>query len=500
VRVPDFIGHVARLTVAIGALSAGLTWGSAALAAEKTVVKAALLMEPQSLDPIYDTNLPAVNVFLQVFDQLTGIDAQGHVVPRLAISWTGSEDLKHWAFKLRPNVKCHDGTIVTSADVVFTYETAKNDPKSRLGGYFAAIDKIVANGDDEVDFVLNKPIATFSGRGALAPIVCKGAYQRMGAAAFARSPVGTGPYAFVSWAAGDAITLKRFDDYWGSKGTYPTVVFVPVPDESARANGIQSGDLDVALLGPSDVPAVRASGAVDVVEEPSNRVIYLGFDAKQKFLADPQIRKAADLAIDRKAVADRLLSGSVSPASQLVAPVTTGFDPKIPPASFDLPKAKALVAASGYDGSPIPFSYPTTGLPQVDQMSQAVAYFIEQTGLKLTIDAEPADGYVNKWFGDKLPGMYIFAFAPGTMDADLPFNMLLRTGGQGYFSDKEIDGLLDKEISQGIPAERAATLSSISKIVNEKTYYAPLFIDVYIYGVAKGLKWTPRPDGFILFN
>jgi peptide/nickel transport system substrate-binding protein len=166
----------------------------------------------------------------------------------------------------------------------------------------------------------------------------------------------------------------------------------------------------------------------------------------------------------------------------------------------DPAKAKAMIAAAGYDGSPIPFSYPTTGLPQVDQMSQAVAFFLQKAGLNVAIDAQEADGYLNNWFGDKLNGMFIFAFAPSVMDADLPFNMLLRTGGQGYFSDKDVDGLLDKEIGQANPADRGASLSAISKIVNDKTYYAPLFIDVYIYGVTKGLKWTPRPDGMIIFN
>jgi peptide/nickel transport system substrate-binding protein len=483
------------------AIAAALTAAAApAWSAEKAVVKAALLLEPQSLDPIYDTNLPALNVFYNIYDQLTGIDAQGHVVPRLAESWSASADLKSWAFKLRPNVKCQDGSTATSADVVFTYETAKNDPKSRLGGYLGAIDKIVAKGDDEVDFTLNKPFAPFDRQTTLVPIVCKAAYQKMGAAAFARAPVGTGPYAVSAWVPGDTITLKRFDGYWGAKGAYPTVIFQPVPDETTRANAVQSGDLDIALLGPANVPSVRASGAVNVVEEPSNRIIYLGFNPHEKGLENPEIRKAADMAIDRDAIAKRLLSGSVSPTSQLVAPVSFGYDSKIAATPPNLAKAKAMIKAAGYDGSPITLSYPTTGLPQIDQIAQAVAFFLQEAGLKITMDGQEADGYVNNWFGGKLKGLFLFAFAPSVMDADLPFNMLLRSGGQGYFPDKDIDGLLDREIGQSNAAERGASLSAISKIVNEKTYYAPLFIDVYIYGVAKDVKWTPRPDGMIVFN
>jgi peptide/nickel transport system substrate-binding protein len=190
----------------------------------------------------------------------------------------------------------------------------------------------------------------------------------------------------------------------------------------------------------------------------------------------------------------------VKPTSQLVAPVSFGYDPAIPATTTDLAKAKAMIGAAGYDGSPIPLSYPTTGLPQIDQIAQAVAFFLQQAGLNITLEGQEADTYINTWFTDKLDGLYLFAFAPSVMDADLPFSMLLRTGGQGYNSDKAIDDLLDKQIGQSDSKQRSATLSDISKIVNEKTYYAPLFIDIYIYGVAKGLKWSPRPDGMIVFN
>jgi peptide/nickel transport system substrate-binding protein len=492
--------HHRRLAVVATAVLSTLYLASSSFAATGTSVKAALVQEPQSLDPIYDTNLPALNIFYNVFDQLAGIDTKGDVVPRLATSWTSSQDLKSWSFILRPNVKCQDGTPLTAADIVFTYETAKHDPKSRLGGYLTAIDSITVKGEDEVDFSLNKPFAPFPRQTSLVPIVCKAAYERLGAANFAKAPIGSGPYSVVKWVPGDTITLKRFDDYWGPKGTYPSIVFQPVPDETTRANALQSGDLDIALLGPSSVPAVRASDTVRVISEPSNRILYLGFNAKEPWLDKLEIRKAMDLAINRKAVADKLLVGSVQPTSQLVAPVSFGFDPQIPATTTDLGKAKAMIAASGYKGEPITLSYPTTGLPQIDQIAQAVGYFLQQAGLNIKFNAEEADTYIGDWFTGKLKGVYLFAFAPTVMDADLPFSMLLRSGGQGYFSDSQIDALLDKQIGEADPAARAATLGQISRLVNEKTYYAPLFIDVYTYGVAKDVTWTPRPDGLIVFN
>jgi peptide/nickel transport system substrate-binding protein len=484
---------------AVLAVSASFGLAMPAFAQDKDTVRAALVQEPESLDPIYDTNLPALTIFYNVFDQLAGIDATGKVVPRLATSWTASDDLKSWSFKLREGATCQDGSPITSADVLFTFETAMTDPKSRVGGYLTAVEKVEAKGDYEVDFTLKQAFAPFDRQATLVPIVCKAAYEAMGAAAYAKTPVGSGPYQVVSWTAGDSITLKRFDSYWGDKGKYANVIFQVVPDETTRANAVQSGDLDVALLGPSNVPAVQASGAVDVVTQQSNRILYLGFNSKQPMLSKLDMRKGIDMAIDRGLVAERLLDGSVTPTSQLVAPASFGFDTAIPATTTDLEQAKALIAAAGYDGSPIPLSYPTTGLPQIDQIAQAVDFFVQQAGVKTTLDPQEANTYINSWFTGSLPGLYLFAFAPSVMDADLPFSMLLKTGGQGYNSDAEIDALLDKQIAEADPVARAADLSKISTIVNTNTYYAPLFIDTYTYGVAKGLNWSPRPDGMIVF-
>lgn len=485
----------------LGSTAALLALGAMApaLAQEKTAVAAALVAEPTSLNPIYDTGLPALNVFYNVFDQLTGIDATGAVVPRLATAWTHSDDLKTWTFTLRDGATFHDGAPVTVDDVLFTYQTAMTDPTSRLGGYLSTVETIVADGSDIV-FTLKIPYAPFDRQATLVPIVSKAAYEAMGAEAYARKPVGSGPYSVESWANGDTITLQRYADYWGDAGAYETVVFQPVPDETTRANSVQSGDLDIALLGPSSVPAVEGSGSAQVVNQQSNRVVYLGFNAGSAWLEDVNLRKAIDMAIDRQLLSDRLLNGAAEPASQLVAKVSFGYTDAIPPTAYNVEEAKALVAASGYDGTAIPLTYPSTGLPQIDQVAQAVAFFLQEIGVTVTLDPQEASTFSNTWFSGELTGLYIFAFAPSVMDADLPFNMLLRSGGQGYANNPDIDSLLDKEIGEADPAARAATLAEISGMVTEQTYYAPLFIDTYSYAVTPDLDWSPRPDGMIVFN
>lgn len=474
--------------------------GSSGGSAAKTTVTAALVGEPSTLDPVFDTNLPTLNVFQNVFDQLTTIDADGDVEPGLATKWTHDDALTTWTFSLRSDAKFSDGSAVTADDVVYTYDTAMKNPESNLGGYMTAIKSVEASGDDTVVFHLKAAYAPFDRQVTLVSILPKAIYESEGAKAFGQKPVGSGPYQVVKWTHGDSITLKRNPDYWGKKGTYANVTFQFVPDETTRANSVQSGDIDVALLGPASVSTVKSSDAAKVVDTKSNRVIYTGFNAKAKWLDDADFRKAISLAIDRKAISKNLMSGTTEPASQLIASVTQGYDPSIEPVEQDVAEAKKLIKASGYDGSSITLSYPTTGLPQIQQLAQSIQQYLEKVGVTVKLDGQEASTYSANWFADKFAGLYIYAFAPSVLDADLPLEMLLKTGGQGYISDPEIDSLLAKELAESDEDARDEDIAAISKIVNEKTYYAPLIADTYTYGVAKGLDWTPRPNGMILFN
>jgi peptide/nickel transport system substrate-binding protein len=492
------IGASAVVVVAAVTLSGCASFEDAS--AEVTSITVALVAEPSTLDPIFDTNLPALNVFYNVFDQLTTIDADGGVAPRLATEWSSNDDLTEWVFTMRDDAEFSDGTPVAASDVVFTYETAMADATSNLAGYMSAIESVEATGEFEVTFDLNTPFAPFDRQVTLVPIVPEAAYTELGADEFGSSPVGSGPYIVEDWARGDTITLTRNDDYWGNTAAYETVIFTPVPDETTRANSVQSGDLDIALLGPSQVASVTASDTVDVVDQQSNRVVYTGLNSSAAWLEDVNVRKAVDLAIDRTAISEDLLNGSVEPTSQLIAPASFGYDDSIAATEYDPEEAAALIAASGYDGSPITLSYPTTGLPQIDQLAQAVGSYLEAAGLTVTLDGQEAGTYSGNWFAASLPGIYLFAFAPSVMDANLPLTMLTATGGQGYASSPEIDQLLTDQIGESDEAARAADIAAISTIVNENTYYAPLFTDTYTFASKKGLEWTPRADGFFIFN
>ncbi len=486
-----------KTTLAVTALAALAPMGAMAQQAE---IVAGLHGEPDSLNPLYDTNLPALNIYYNVFDRLATIDGNGDVVPNLASGWTPNETLDQWTFRLAEGMTCQDGAPMDSSDVKFTFDTAMGDSTSRLGGYLGLVDTVEAPAPTEVIINLKSAFAPFDRQVSLIPIVCQEAYEEMGKEAFGRTPVGSGPYKITNWTSGDAIEMARFEDFWGEAAAYDKVTFKPIPDETTRAAAVQSGDVDVALLGPAQVDGVKAQGAVDVVAQDANRVLFLGFNGGSPFLGDEKMRKAVDLSIDRDLISERLLNGAATPTSQIIAPVTFGFDPSMEPTPTDIDAAKALVEDAGYDGTPIKISYPTTGLPQIDQLAQAIAYFLEEAGITTELDPMEQNTFYGAWFGKSFPGIYIFAFAPSVMDAHLPFYMLLAKDQQGYIYDDRIDTLMASQVGEANPEARADALAQISTINTERTIYAPLVIDTYIYGVAKDVTWSPRPDGMMVFR
>lgn len=493
---------VVGLTSAAALVLAGCSGFSSADdggAATKDTVTAALTAEPSTLDPVFDTNLNALNVFQNVFDQLTTIGQDGSVQPGLATEWEHDDALTTWTFTLRDDARFSDGSTVTADDVVYTYETAMQDPESVLGGYMTAIDSLEAPDDTTVVFHLKNAYAPFDRQVTLVSILPEAVYAE-DAKAFGQKPVGSGPYEVVSWNRGDSITLQRNPDYWGDPGTYENVVFQFVPDETTRANSVQSGDLDIALLGPASVETVEQSDAVDVVDTKSNRVIYAGFNATAKWLDDADFRKAVSLAIDREAISDKLMAGTTEPAGQLIASVTQGHVDSIEPTEQDVAEAKRLVEASGYDGSPIRLSYPTTTLPQIQQLAQSIQQYLGAVGITVELDGQEFSTFSSNWFANGFEGLYVYAFAPSVLDADLPLTMLTKSGGQGYVEDPDIDALLSDELSEADEDARVQDFGKISQIVADNTYYAPLIADTYTYGVTKGLDWTPRPNGMILFD
>lgn len=214
-----------------------------------------LAHEPPQLDPTAGDDPATLAISYQnIFEGLTRIDGQGAVQPGLARSWSVSADGLDYSFALQPDVRFHDGTSLAADDVVFALERLRSaQSRSPNRARFAAIASVAAadaatvrvrlrQADDRLLYSLGLPDA-----GIVAP---------ESADNNASVPIGTGPFAFVTWDAGDRVVLDRNEDYWGPHPRINEVTFVFVADPAAAIAALRAGDLD----GYPDFPAPEALG------------------------------------------------------------------------------------------------------------------------------------------------------------------------------------------------------------------------------------------------
>ncbi len=454
-----------------------------------------------TLDPGLDTSPIGINVFRNVFDTLTRIEADGSVAPLLALSWTAAADAKTWEFTIRSGAKFHDGEPITADDIVWNYKHVLGEAKSPVRTYISKLTSIEAFGPDKVRFVLSEPFAPFDRQVSLISIVSRKAFEALGSAKFAVTPVGSGPFRVVRWVKDDRVELAAFDGYWAGAPKIKTLIFKPVPSEMTRAAALLSGELDVVpILPPALVASLSNRPGIKVQKVASNKIVYVGFNLRNPLLSDVRIRQAIDLAIDRATVSNRLLRGLGKPSGQLIAPVTFGYAPDIEPSPFDPARAKQLVAASGYKGGRIPLQYPNNNLAFGEEVAQAIANYLKQAGVDVELQGMEYSAFFPLWSNRKLEGLFLFSYGPSIMDAELILGSLYHSSGRVYWNDPKLDELVERQRGERDKDKRLALIHEILGLGQKAVLYAPLYNEIHAYGVQNRVKWTPRPDERLFFQ
>ncbi|GAA3664920.1 ABC transporter substrate-binding protein [Microbacterium marinilacus] len=459
-----------------------------------SAVTIALPAEPPGTDPILTRSIAAWNIYYALYDGLTRIDRSGEVVPGLATEWEADETLTEWTFHLREGVVFHDGSTLTPADVVGTYRAILGDESSTNRAAISMLEAVEEGADGaSVVFTLRNPYSAWASMVATIGVVPEAAYAEAGGS-FADAPVGTGPYSFVSSTSGVDYRLTRNDDYWGEAPAVQDVTFSYVSSEDARLTGVQSGSLDIALVPPNQVAGLESSTRASVITEAGNQVVFLGTTPAGP-LADPALRRAISLAVDREALADSLLSGLAEPANQLVAPGVTGYVDDLSAPETDVDEAKALVAASGYDGSPITLEYASTGgVPMASEVAQAVAGALAEVGLTVELVGSDQPSFSLKLANSEIGGLYLNGWSPSVMDGDVVVNQILAGGPEDYYDDAEMAELyLEQQASEG--EERLEVYERIWELNDELSYQIPLYVNSSSYAVDPAVEWVPAVDG-----
>jgi peptide/nickel transport system substrate-binding protein len=318
--------------------------------------------EPSSLDPDVDYDNGAYGILSQMYNRLVGASGTSTVTvrPDLATSWSSSKDGLTWTFHLRPNVKFHDGSAVNAQAVKFTFDRAL---KMKQGGWadFAEIKSVDASGPLTVVFHLKYRFASFLNSlssvyngDIVSPTVLKAHEVKgdLGAKWLYNHDAGSGAYQLDSWVHGQKITLKKFPGYWqGWSGNHVGQVIYEFTAASATERlGLQNGSVDAAIgLSPQDFTALSKSSGVGVQNHQSSFVQYLAFNcAKTGPLKNRLVRRALSYTLNAPNVAKYVWGGYATVAKSYAPTGIPGYVASPVQYTYDLTKAKQLLAQAGY--------------------------------------------------------------------------------------------------------------------------------------------------------
>jgi len=490
-------------------------------------LKIAVAADVTSIDPHFFNLFPNNNIAEHIFDKLVQMDADSRMIPGLATTWK-TVDATTWEFKLRKGVKFHDGSELTAEDVAYSIDRVAQIPNSP--GPFVAYTKAIVQKQIvdpyTIRFKTAAPHPLMPNDLSTIYIVSKKAATGLSTEDFnsGKATIGSGRFKFVRYVNGDRVELARNDAYWGDKVPYEKVTFRIIKNEASRVAALLSGDVDAIEQPPiADLPRLKADPKFTITSKISHRVIYYNFDhlersspfvtgkdgkplAKNPFL-DLRVRKAISKAINRQAIAERVMEGQATPAGQLVSDKLFGNVPGMKAEPYDPEGAKKLLAEAGYpDGFNLTIHGPSGRYVNDEKIVQAVAQMLTRVGIVSKVETAPMAPYSSRASKQEF-SFHMVGWGASTGEASSPLRSLLATFNRdkglgavnwGRYSNPKVDYVIEQALQQVDDENRRAMLQQATRLAMDDLGIMPVHFQYTIWATKKGVAYTPRTDEYTL--
>ncbi|MET8677248.1 ABC transporter substrate-binding protein [Streptomyces sp. NPDC004647] len=411
-----------------------------------------------------------------IYDTLTVPGGTDNTVARLAKSWNSDEDLKTWRFSIAEGATFHDGTPVTAEDVVWSLRRLRGTPSgaSRLPGIKAA--NIKAEGANTVVLVSDYANAELPQLTRLTTFVLKKGTKEK---ELAKAP-GTGPFK-LDWYRGGNARLVRNDDWYGGRVYLDAIEVKIFESPQAMASALLAGQIDLA----SNAGAVAARTAesrkdVQVLRRPDDMAMPIVMRTADGPFADPKVREALRLAVDRKAMVKQVLSGYGRVANDVLGTGDPAYAEDLPQRTRDLAKAKKLLKEADFDLSKTYVLHTTEDIAGLAESATLFATQVREAGVKVKVVKQESAAFWDKtWLKGDLYTTYW-----GTNDSVVFFASKTMVSGSGQnetgWNDAEFDKAYKKAVSTADAHERAKVLREFQEIEHERSGYL-------LWGMADGI-------------
>ena len=468
----------------------------------------AIEVAPRGFDPRFSTTFQTSARIMQlIFDTLVVKDEKFEFVPSLAERFDESEDHRTFTFHLRAGVMFHNGKQLTSADVKYTFDSLLSPAlKSPIRGAVDKITSIDAPDPLTVIFHAREPFYSFIGNLPAIGIIPEGAGTEI-----ISSPVGSGPYRFVSYQEGSALQLEANTGYWGGAPHIPRVHIKVVADNSTRQAELMSGEVDLAYNAQFDPETIRALGQrrdMQVILGDGASIGYLGVNVSPtSLLSNQKLRQAVAYGIDRDVIIHRLLRDQARKANGIMPPEHWAYDQGVTVYDHDPEHAKLLLDEAGFedpDGDGPRPRLTLTMLTSTTQLSRNIAAIMQdqlrRIGIHLELQSLETATLFDKLGKAQFDLYYligigfnqltdVFQFVYHSRYQDPEFNDAIaklratNDGAQmrplfdrlaailqsrGYCASAEVDGLADQAVTTESPPSGKALYLRIASLLTDR--------------------------------
>ncbi|WP_419899272.1 ABC transporter substrate-binding protein [Roseomonas sp. USHLN139] len=477
-----------------------------------------------TIDPHFFHATPNHTVAMHMFERLVDRAPDGTLIPGLAESWT-LLDSTVWEFRLRPRVTFHDGGAFTADDVAFTFDRAPKVPNSPggFGTFLRAVARLEIVDPLTIRVHTHQPAPDLPANLTYIGIVSRRVGEGASTADYngGKAAIGTGPYRFVSFTPGSRVELARFDGWWGAKQPWETVTLRLLSNPAARSAALLSGDVQV-IESPSvsDLPRLRETPQVSVASVPGIRCMYLVPDfsregespfvlgqdgkplAKNPF-RDRRVREALSLAIQRSALAERVMLNTAVATNQWMPEGSYSHAPKIRVPEVDANRAKALLAEAGFpEGFRLTLHTPNDRYPNDSRLAQAVAQMWTRIGVQTTVEALPWSSFFGRGNRQEF-AMALWGWGSPTFEAGYMLTNCMATQDRarnrgaynyGLYSNPALDTAIFAAVEEMDAAKRETLLVAAAEQAMAEVPIIPILMLENLWAARQGFRLQPRRD------
>ncbi|ONI42098.1 hypothetical protein AN396_02405 [Candidatus Epulonipiscium fishelsonii] len=471
--------------LAVSAITTSTFIGCSSSDAESNVsdgsIQIGIKSDLTSLDPHGQNDVVSGYAVRHMYDTLIDVTFENEFVPKLAESWTISEDGTVYDFKLKENVKFHDGSILTAEDVKFSLERQKNS--ARVGHLIAMIKDIEVIDNLNFKIIMDTPSnSLISSMAHMGCSVLNKAYVEALEAEgkkLADAPMGTGPYKFESWTPGSSFSLVKNPDYYDSANSAKNdkLEFKIIPEDTSRTIALENGEIDL-MMGVPTIDAQRIQDnsdlALDLFDQ--TRMEYFAINHDKEPFDDVLVREAMNYAINKDDILTVMYDGRGETINSYFTPVTIGYHEVDSPYTYNPEKAKSLLKEAGLEDGFTFNCYVSSA--EREKGATVIQANLKEFGITMNIEMMESSTFFDKTGkGDHDACMTGWS---ANADPDNTFRPLFSSstvgdgGNRCFYRNEEVDALIDVAATNPDPAAVVDAQTKMFEIFTEDALWVPL--------------------------